>query len=273
MLLLFMVGLCMGSFAGAVVWRVFKQSKIKSKNGRTEYSISQGRSMCEHCGHALATKDLIPLISYLGLRGECRYCQKPIARSVLAVELAGGIVFVLSYVFWPTELVGAEQIIPFVTWLLSSVGLLALALYDYKWYILPNRILYPTFYIALAGWLANAVLFNFEFESVLKLLSSIAIASGIFWLIYMLSKGRLIGFGDVRLGLVTGTLLADPRLSLLMIFVASLIGTLFAAPQLVAGKKTATSRIPYGPFLILGTAISLFFGESIITWYTNLLIL
>ena len=272
MLFLFLAGVCMGSFAGAVVWRVYKQSKLKSKKARAEYSISQGRSKCEHCGHILAAKDLIPLFSYLSLRGKCRYCKKPIARSVLAVELAGGIVFVLSYLLWPTSLTSAEQLIPFVTWLLASVGLLALALYDYKWYILPNRILYPTFYVALGGWLTSTVLFDFELESVLKLLSSVAIASGIFWLIYIISKGRLIGFGDVRLGLITGTLLADPRLSLLMIFVASLLGTLFAAPQLVVGKKTATSRIPYGPFLILGTATSLLFGESIINWYVSLLI-
>jgi prepilin signal peptidase PulO-like enzyme (type II secretory pathway) len=88
----------------------------------------------------------------------------------------------------------------------------------------------------------------------------------------MVSKGKWIGYGDVRLGLVTGTLLADPELAVAMIFVASLIGTLVVLPALLKGRRTLASRLPYGPFLIAGTAIILLFGESLLNWYKDLIL-
>ena len=100
---------------------------------------------------------------------------------------------------------------------------------------------------------------------------SVAIAAGLFWLIYIVSTGKAIGFGDVRLGLISGTVLADPLLSLLMIFGASVLGTLFVLPGLALGRRSMISKVPYGPFLIVSTFIILLFGEQFSDWYQSLL--
>jgi leader peptidase (prepilin peptidase)/N-methyltransferase len=102
--------------------------------------------------------------------------------------------------------------------------------------------------------------------------TSVAVASGIFWLLFIASAGKWIGFGDIRLGIITGTVLAQPAKSFLMILLASILGTLFALPGLFSKKKTLLSKLPYGPFLIVATAITLLVGGSILDWYQKLLI-
>ncbi len=278
-----------GSFVNALCWRVHQQElKAKSQKPKartkalstfsfqlsakkSQYSILYGRSQCPSCQHQLASKDLIPVLSWLFLRGRCRYCKMPISVQYPLVELSLAAVFVVSYVFWPATLSGGQWWL-FGAWLASSVGLMALLVYDAKWMLLPNRILYPTLLAALVGQISYIVFYAPDVALSFWLLAlSLAIASGIFWIIFTISNGKWIGYGDVRLGLVTGTLLADPKLAALMIFVASVLGTLFALPDMLRGKKSAMSKIPFGPFLIAGTMIALLFGNDIIDWYTNLL--
>jgi len=265
-LILIVLGLCCGSFINALAWRMRQQEK--GRKGR-DISILRGRSMCSSCGHELAVRDLIPVLSYLSLRGRCRYCHQPIADKPV-VEVVTAAVFVISYLCWPLSLGASGQRLLFVTWLLTVVGLLALAVYDFLWMELPNRILYPTFFVAAAGRLAYISLYSADKPHDLYLwVLSLVVASGIFLLIFIISQGRWIGYGDVRLGLVTGTLLATPAKSFLMIFVASILGTLFVIPGVLAGKKSATSRLPFGPFLIIASMIILLFGDSLINWYQN----
>jgi len=229
--------------------------------------------MCPHCRRELAARDLVPVFSWLALRGKCRHCRIPISLQYPVVELAGGLIFAVFYLFWPTNLGGAGELLLFVSWLLTSIGLLALLVYDFRWMLLPNKILYPTLLATAAGRLGYILFYSDNKAHGLWLLTlSIAVASGIFWLIYLVSSGKWIGYGDVRLGLVTGTLLATPAMSLLMIFVASVIGTLFALPSLLAGRRAMTAKIPFGPFLIAATFLVLLFGQSAINWYQNLLI-
>lgn len=266
-LFLFGLGLCFGSFINATVWRIHEQSKKKKPS--KALSITKGRSMCPHCRHELAAKDLIPVFSWLWLRGKCRYCHKPIDDSPI-VELVMAAVFVISYLAWPEPLHGGQWLL-LATWLACSVGLLALAIYDLKWMLLPNRLIYPTLLIAAVGQVSYILIFSDDILKSFEMLAlSLVIASGLFWLIYIASKGKWIGFGDVRLGLVTGTLLADPKLSFLMIFGASVLGSIAAIPAVMHGKKGWSSKIPYGPFLIAATFIMLLFGQSIIDWYQGL---
>ncbi|PJE65673.1 hypothetical protein COU91_00405 [Candidatus Saccharibacteria bacterium CG10_big_fil_rev_8_21_14_0_10_47_8] len=293
MIVVFLVlaGLGLGSFVNAVVWRIRQQalkaqsSKLKAKQRQTnsafsfkrsaksnEFSILTGRSQCVHCGHKLAAQDLVPVLSWLWLRGRCRYCKKPISWQYPAVELATALVFVGSYLFWPSDLQYAGDWLLFIAWLVSSVGLMALLVYDLRWMLLPNRILYPTFYITLAGQLGYIAFFAANPANSFKLLAlSLLISSGVFWLMFQVSRGQWIGFGDVRLGLITGTLLADPAKSAVMIFIASLLGSIVALPGLITGKKNLSSKLPYGPFLIIAAAIVLILGTPIIDWYKNLL--
>ena len=258
--ILFWLGAVFGSFAGAVTYR------LKAKKDWV-----RARSQCESCGHQLSGLDLVPILSWLGLRGRCRYCGQKIGISNLLIEVLLGLVFAASYIFWPQDLAGGQWLL-FVTWLAASIGLAILALYDFRWMILPNKVLYPTLYVALAGRLAYVLLYSNRIShDLMQLVLSVAVASGLFWAIYIGSKGKMIGFGDVRLGLVTGTLLAEPQKAALMIFFGSLLGSLFAIPSLAAKKTTLSARLPYGPFLIAATVMVMLFGDSIIDWYRGLL--
>lgn len=258
-ILLVFLGLSFGSFVNALVWRIHENK-----------DWVKARSQCPNCGHQLAGKDLVPVISWLALKGKCRYCGKRIPDSPL-VELAGASVFVLSYFFWPTDLSQTGDLLLFITWLGASVGLLALAVYDLRWMLLPNKILYSTFLISVVGEVVYLIGFApSKFNFSLTWLASVAVASGIFLIIFIVSKGRWIGYGDVRLGLITGTLLHTPGKSLLMIFLASLIGSVAVLPLLVTGKKSLSAKLPYGPFLISSTLVCLIFGDNLINLYNKL---
>src|SRR5665213_1631023 len=123
---LIVVGICLGSFVNALVWRIHEQAKeTRRKKPDQAYlkqlSISRGRSMCSACHHELAVKDLVPVLSWLSLGGKCRYCRKPIPDNPL-VELATSLLFVASYLWWPLELSSTAQISQFGLWLLLVVG-------------------------------------------------------------------------------------------------------------------------------------------------------
>lgn len=257
-LILGWVGLCLGSFINALVWRMHERK-----------DWIKGRSQCTHCGHELSAKDLVPVFSWLYLRGKCRYCKKPISVQYPLVELTAGLVFALSYLLWPLPLDNG-QLILLGTWLVCSVGLLALLIYDLRWMLLPDKILLPAAVAAAAGRLVYIIGFEPDkLHASYYWLLSLGIAAGIFWILYQVSD-RLIGGGDIKLGLVTGTLLADPSLSFLMIFLASVIGTVVMMPALIKGNKNMTSKLPFGPFLIIATAIILFVGADLINWYSKL---
>ncbi len=260
---LFILGLCLGSFVNALVWRIHvKKDWVKA------------RSQCPNCAHQLAARDLVPVLSWLWLRGKCRYCKAPILGQYPLVEITGALVLSSSYLLWPYPLSEIDNLVLFVTWLVSSVGLLALLVYDIRWMILPNKIIYPTFFIAAAGQLIYVIGFEpHKFSYLLQWMLSVTIASGIFLVLFLISKGRWIGYGDVRLGLITGTLLHSPILALLMIFLASLLGSVAVLPMLLAGKKSLSEKLPYGPFLIAATFICLIFGDNLISYYKSLFLL
>jgi prepilin signal peptidase PulO-like enzyme (type II secretory pathway) len=268
-IILAVLGLCIGSFVNALVWRLHEQVNKNNK----KLSILNGRSMCPHCRHTLAWFDLIPVISWLWLRGRCRYCQKAISPQYPLVELIGAVIFAGSYVFWPLTVHIDGQWLLLAAWLVCSAGLLALAVYDLRWMLLPNKILYPSLVAAAIGRAFYIIGFeHHKVHAILLWVSSLAIASGLFFILFVYSKGKWIGYGDVRLGLLTGTLLADPQKALAMLFLASVIGTIAILPALSRGNKTLTSKLPYGPFLIVATAILIVFGDSLLHWYKGLII-
>lgn len=267
--ILVVFGLCAGSFVSALVWRVRQQETGSRKQ---ELSILKGRSICPHCTHVLAWYDLIPLFSWLSLRGRCRYCGQAVSWQYPLTELAAVAILTVSYGYWPGGVFGVGDWVLLITWMITSVGLLALLIYDLKWMLLPNRILYPALTVAACGRLVYILSFEPDkTHALLEWALSVLIASGLFLLVYTASSGKWIGFGDVRLGLILGTVLADPLKCLLMIFVASAIGTIIVLPALLSGRRKLTSRLPFGPFLIIATLLVLVFGQEAIDWYTGLL--
>jgi len=275
------LGLVLGSFAGATTWRLrARQLREDARHGEkissTEKrqvtklqpkSLTSDRSVCLHCGHELRWYDLIPLVSWLSLGGKCRYCHKPIGWFEPMIELGLATFFVISYLFWPSQLLTSVDIIQFVIWLAAGVGVAILFAYDMKWFLLPNVVVFPL--IGLGALHAAIVLFegHFGWTVTLSILSSCAILSGLYYLIYIFSGRQWVGFGDVKLGLALALLLADWQLAILALFLANLIGTIIFLPFLLTGKLGRQTHIPFGPLLISGWAIAGLFGTNLLAWY------
>lgn len=262
-IVLAVLGLCLGSFANALVWRLHEQ---KGKKPKKELSILSGRSMCPHCRHELAAKDLVPLFSWLALKGKCRYCGRAISAQYPVVEAAVAALFVASYVWWPEPLHGA-QIALFGLWLALLVGLIALVVYDLRWFLLPDRLITPLSTIAAVFAMVNIASANKPAIALIDTVVAVAIGGGIFYLLFQVSKGKWIGGGDVKLGWLLGLITGTPGKAMLFIFIASLLGSLVSLPLLVSKKLKRTSTIPFGPFLIAGTVVTVLFGNDILHWY------
>lgn len=269
LLILAVLGLCLGSFVNAYVWRVYKQDTARSKRTKHQkYSVLHGRSMCPNCQHVLAPKDLIPLLSWVSLSGRCRYCRQPISAQYPLVELLTAVLFMVSYVAWPETLSGIAWL-PFVIWLGIITNLVALAVYDLKWMLLPNRMLVPL--AILAGIFVGLLAFSTDsFDPLTGALWGSLIGGGLFWVLFQLSNGRWIGGGDVKLGAVLGIIVGGPMNAILLLFISSLLGTLVSVPLMVTGKASRTSKLPFGPFLIAAAWIVALYGERIVRWYNQL---
>ena len=302
---LILLGLCFGSFVNALVWRLYQQGnggegeeqgpesdKKDKKSGKkarhavayppaltpppaSELSILKGRSMCVDCRHTLAAKDLIPVLSWVSLRGKCRYCRKAISWQYPLVELLTAGLFVASYVFWPLPLSGSGLLglsvsngLAFGFWLIFLVGFMALAVYDLRWFLLPNKIVYPLLVLAAGQALARAAL-DGDVAILTTAIWGLAIGGGIFYLLFQVSRGTWIGGGDVKLGFLLGLIVGGPVNSLLLLFLASLLGCLVTVPLLLSGRATRKSHIPFGPFLLLAAIIVQLFGAAILAWYQH----
>lgn len=265
------LGLCLGSFVNALVWRVHEQETEKGKkkpNAKRlkDLSIMKGRSMCPHCKHELGVKDLLPVISYLSVGGKCRHCRKPISQQYPLVEIATAGLFILTYLYWPLPLHGWQSVV-FGLWLLIETGLMALAVYDLKWYLLPNRMLYPLSVIAGLVAVINIGTASHVGKALLDTVLAVAVGGGIFYVLFQISSGRWIGGGDVKLGWMLGLLVSTPARSMLLIFAAALLGSFISLPLLAAKKLKPNSTIPFGPFLILAAVVVQLFGHSVLFWY------
>ncbi len=254
---LFVLGLILGSFVNAAVWR------IKNKK-----DLVLGRSECTHCHHELAWFDLIPVASWLALGGKCRYCKKKISPQYPLVELGVAAYFVLSLAFWPYGFVGAVELLAFVVWLIAGIPLAILFIYDLRWLLLPDKITLPLIGLGLAMAVLHGLQATSVYAFMLDLFGSLAILSGFYLALYLISSGRWVGLGDVKLGAGLALLLCDWRLALIAFFLANLIGTLISLPAIMFKKIQRNSHIPFGPFLILGFILAGLFGQNIIDWYT-----
>lgn len=257
---LILLGLVLGSFVNAFVWRLYKKK-----------DWVKDRSECDHCHHKLGPLDLIPVVSWVLLRGKCRYCRKPIADSPLT-ELAMPTLFVLSYLFWPQPLEG-EGLLTFSFWLVFLVGFLTLAVYDFRWFLLPNKIVFPLIGLAVLQVTLQLLFFDASWRDLLGAVLGATIISGIFYLLFVLSKGMWIGFGDVKLGIILGILAGGPLPAILLLFVASVFGMLFSLPLVLKGKADRKSYVPFGPFLLAAMVVVALFGADIIDWYRNLILI
>jgi prepilin signal peptidase PulO-like enzyme (type II secretory pathway) len=268
---LFLLGLALGSFVNALVWRLHEQSlelaKKKPSNTKLKrLSVVKGRSMCPDCGHTLKAKDLIPLFSWLSTQGKCRYCKSPISYQYPVVELATAVLFIASYVWWPEQF-STAQVIIFCLWLGLLVGLMALLVYDYRWYLLPNRILAWLVPLALVLAVTSAFDASDPLRSLINTVLAVVLGGGLFYVLYQVSNGKWIGGGDVKLGWLLGLIVGTPARSFLVIFLAATLGSLASLPLILSKKMNRNSTIPFGPFLIAGAIVVVLFGHAILHWY------
>jgi prepilin signal peptidase PulO-like enzyme (type II secretory pathway) len=288
-LILVILGLCLGSFVNALVWRLREQEQASKKSkvhkvnsgsksrtlnlknfklstSKNDLSILKGRSMCPDCHHTLAAKDLVPVLSWVTLRGKCRYCHESISWQYPLVELVTAALFVASYVYWPPEFNTMGKV-NFAAWCVVLVGFVALFVYDLKWMMLPNRITYPLIGLTTVLAIVNFTVFDGGMTGLMNTVISMVIAAGLFYALYRMSDGKWIGGGDPKLGLVIGLTITAPLQAFLVLFLASIIGTFVAMPGLLSKKLKSTSHIPFGPFLIIAAIIVRLFGAGITAWY------
>ena len=266
------IGAACGSFVGAMTYRMKKRLNWVS-----------GRSMCEHCKHQLNALDLVPILSWLFLRGKCRYCGKKIGWSAPVLEVSVAAAFVISYLFWPfgdfvrsdgLTVIYPGQIFLFVLWLLIVVLLTALLVYDAKWRLLPDKLVWP-----LVGLSMMFAVLNYLFvqhlgfgEFFLTILLGMIPIAGVYGLLYLISHGKWIGLGDVKLGVAIG-LLVNWQGGLLVLFGANFFGMLAILPLLIRKKLKPSSQIPFGPYLIVATFVAVIFGQGIVNFVRKNLLL
>jgi prepilin signal peptidase PulO-like enzyme (type II secretory pathway) len=253
----FALGLIVGSGINAFEYRFLDKK-----------SFLKGRSLCPNCKHTLGALDLIPVVSYAMLLGKCRYCKKSISWHYPAIELLtaasfAGYALFSDYVM-NKPLYSLEFFLNLVVGLIFIKLLVFLLLYDAKHKILPNGAVYL---LAGLGLLNSFFVFHFSIESIA--LGAI-IGFGFFGLMYLLSQGKWIGFGDVKFGLALGLVLGATSM-VLCLFLAYIIGSFYAVYILVTHKKKMKDKIAFGPFLSLAGIIALIVGPSLVSWYIGLL--
>lgn len=251
-IILFIFGICFGSFLNVVIDRI--------PNGK---SIIIGRSHCDFCKHPLSLYDLVPIASFLLLKGTCRYCKKNLSWQYPIVEFGIGILFVMLFLIQnPMDVM--QFVIVGVDFLLISLGI-ALAIMDIKYHILADGVIiffafFSFIYILLEDPQTIFIRIGIGLLSMLPLL-----------LIFLITKGRGMGFGDVKLVFVMGFFLGFPNI-LIAYYIAFLTGGLVAIILVILRKKKFRSAtIAFGPFLLLGTLLASIFGNSIWMYALRLL--
>jgi leader peptidase (prepilin peptidase)/N-methyltransferase len=236
-------GLAIGSFLNVVIARVPERR-----------SLWRPRSACPGCGNAIAWYDNVPVVSFALLRGRCRACRMPISWRYPIVELVTAALLALAYaVFGPT----AEFVVAAV--LLTS--LVAIAAIDLQHQLIPDAITLPGI---LVGFVANLATGRIPW---LECVVGILLGGGLFLVIILVSGGGM-GGGDMKLGAMLGAFLGWKALAFAL-FSAVILGGVVAIALLVSGRRGRKDPIPFGPFLALAGAVSLFWGERIVTWYVG----
>lgn len=280
-----LLGLLMGSFSGAQVWRLrarqlvqdkaegedYDKAEYKRLEKLTKHKMSDDRSRCLSCNHTLAWYDLIPLVSWISTNGKCRYCRKPIGRFEPVIEIATAIAFVVFSYFWIGSFgTGIAACGLLILWLIALTMLVILFAYDLKWFLLPDVVMFPLIGLAVAINVLHVLTLHDVPDLIGALgstFASIGILAGLYFVLWLYSKGMWVGFGDVKLGVVLGILLIDWRLAFLTLFLANLIGTIIVLPGLLRGRLSRKTQIPFGPLLILGFFISAVAGPAILAGY------
>ena len=241
-----LLGLAVGSFLSAAVYRL----RIREFK-----SLLFGRSFCPSCKKTLRVRDLIPLLSFLWLRGKCGFCRKKIPQHYFWVELCTALVFGLA-----AFSIGFQNLLLLAWNLLFITVLIFLASFDFQFTEIPDEVSLPAAALAFLGSFLNFTV------TPLMSLTGLLVGGGFFAIIVLLSQGRWMGGGDIRMGLLLGALLGWKGF-LVALFLASFSGSVLGIIQILQKKRKLKSALPFAPFLTAGGIIALLFGEGIWAGY------
>ncbi len=246
------LGLVMGSALNCLSYRIAHNQKW-----------SGGRSACPSCGHTLATKDLIPLFSWLFLKGKCRYCGEKVSARYPLTEALLALVYIS--LLWRFELT-----LNFVSTMILCSCLFCLSLVDLETQIIPDRfLLIPAIVRIIQLFIENSLLnFLFSLIPAIVLGGSVLIISLI---MDKILKKDTMGGGDIKLLAVLGLFLSPFPLciaeGLMLLFIACIVGIVIGS---ILMKVDSETPFPFGPALAIAAWITLLFGQPLAVWYTNL---
>lgn len=253
-LFIFLFGVSIGSFLNVLIDRLPQERKIT------------GRSVCDYCQHQLSWYDLIPILSFFLLKGRCRYCRKKLSFQYPLVEILTGLMFIFVFLIYVKNI---QEISIWQNWLviLSLWGIVSCFIViffsDVKYHLISDYIL-----LALFGFSFFLKLFYHSTEITkqfqIDIFSSLIVAFPI-WLIYFLSKEKAMGLGDVYLAAILGFLLGWQK-GFLALYISFVLGGITGLFLILFGRKKLKSKIAFGPFLVVGAFLMLFFGEGILQW-------
>ena len=257
--LLFLLGLCVGSFLNVLIDRL----------PRAE-SVIKERSYCESCKHTLKWYDLIPLFSFISLSGKCRYCKTPLSYYYLLVEISTGIIFVAVTLFVMNNFQFSifnfqsnlnfqlDKIAALAYYLFIVSSLIVIFFADLKYGIIPDKIVFGA-----VGITFLFLITNHQSPITYHLFSAIG-TFFFFVLIFLATRGRGMGFGDVKFAFLIGLVLSFPKV-IVGLYIAFLTGAFVSVILILAGKKKFRgSTVPFGPFLAIGTLTALFWGNILL---------
>ena len=246
------LGLVVGSFLNVCIDRLPRNE-----------SIVYPPSHCAICQHKLAVKDLIPVFSYLRLRGHCRYCQASIPRKLFWVELATGVIFALLY--WHYGLSAELGVMAFYACLFIIIFII-----DLEHGLILNKVVYPGMVVAfLLALLPRPWLTQWIVTGVANAALGGAIGFAILFLIAIVSRGGM-GWGDVKLAALIGLATGFP-LVFFSLIMGAILGGIVAVALVIAKKRNRRETIPFGPFLAVAAMITLLWGNNILNWYLGLM--
>ncbi|MBI5787119.1 MAG: prepilin peptidase [Candidatus Niyogibacteria bacterium] len=246
----FILGLIFGSFANVIVLRL-----------NTGESLIFGGSRCFFCGRELKWFELIPVLSFFAWGGKCRTCGCRISWQYPALEAASGILFLLVYIFGR----GPGIYIPFF-WLL-----LAASAYDIRHKIIPNQLVYSAAAVILLYLTVGSGVLSGDWGLLVRNLAVGAGLSAFFAFLWLVSKGRWMGFGDAKMAFVLGLALGWPA-GLVGLFVSFWLGAAAGLIYLLfSSSASLKAEIPFAPFLFAGGLSAFLWGDFLISWYLSLI--
>ena len=245
-ILIFVLGLIVGSFSNVCIYRV----------PRNESVIYPG-SHCPKCHSNISPIDNIPLLSYILLKGRCRNCRSKISIQYPVVEFLTGLIYLIIYLIYGLS-------IQSLVYLILSSALIIIAFIDLNEQIVPDVISLPGIGVGLI------LSFFVPYISFINSASGVVVGGGIILIIAlvgsMIFKKEAMGGGDIKLAAMIGAFLGW-RYTIISLFLGFFLGALAGIFLILSKIKSREDMVPFGPFIALGSLITLLWGEKILSWY------